>query len=281
MAKKPEAETSPSKKPPSETWAIVGKIATVVGLVLTLVRITTLLSTPGVKLAAYCDHSDVSLPRNLLEQTFSSHIDINEVVSPEGMVSILRQEPEINTSLSSAQLTEISGRMASSISEAMDGMLANTILPSLIPTRLITCDVENRGELPANEVIFDFDYVSSHNYVTAAAEYFEGIQAEHITPNSVDIGQVRPGQSRIIQIWLQNAFSFEMKLTHSNGPGHLFWAQYSYGLPGILRDPFGFVQDRPILYFSLLFGLALIIAFLSILIARRIKENKTRNNLDE
>ena len=204
-------------------WASVGKIGTLVGLLIGLFTLAKLLWAPGARIAADCQivGSAVPPPSVMLGQ-FPSRIQA--ALSPKS----------IEAALSGTHLT--SNWTAAQRAEAAEVVRAYLYVPGLAKvddfgaaSDLLQCGITNSGGEPAHEVVFDLATTPSIVMVNSTnLPLTEG-------QRSVPLGVVRPSVDIDLRVWFpigQVWGQDQFQISHQTGVGKVALLDLRRGFPG-------------------------------------------------
>jgi hypothetical protein len=203
-------------------WAAVGKLGTLIGLLLGLVTLAKFIWAPGARLSANCQIVESAVPPpSLMLAKFLSRIGtLMSAESIEGTLS----ETYLTSSWTAAQRA----LMAEVIRDYHYKPAIMELQDLGAPSDLLQCRIRNDGEEPARGVVFD---LSDAPLIVMADNRHLPLEGDQ---KSISLGDIRPGINIDFRAWFPGGLRSlgQFRISHQGGAGRVALFNASRTFPG-------------------------------------------------
>ena len=247
-------DSSQVKTKADRLWIGLGKVALLLGVILSLGQVIALIHSGGPDLKMDC--RSIHHPHSLIASSLAKEKLPRSRLESQIRVVLEEKFP--------VEATETIDALNATI-EILDQTVLDSVVTALgswpEEGEFFDCKVENDGDKPAKEVVvvtpLDADVV-----------FVDGtIQTNVKKSSEVQIGDLRPGDSISVRIWsFSRYWGEDFRLIHSDGIGKFRRGKYFFGLAALVASVLDFFIGTGVLGAATLLLLTVQLAFLGWLI---------------
>lgn len=233
-------------KAENATWTIIGKISSLLALVIAIAAVKSLMFPSEPELQAICRISKVPY-----------HQEVPRIKGvPEDI-----NKPALDKGSEEAKIMD-------AVSTALEAQ--TKILAWISEKHYLACEISNIGNQEAKDVVLDVPY-----HMLSAYSGFTRLNLNEIERNSVGFGTMRPKQKIQAAIWTNDGYaatSFtedDYVLSYSGGVGELKLPYYAYGWTAKIAKQIDRFSKDPLSMTMLIVSLVALITSIALLIKLR------------